>query len=229
MSSLFGGSKSSSTQTSYNQAYPQLSAAFSPVLDYASQGGNAITKLLGGDSSGLDSYKNAMGYDWAANRGATSVVANNAVKGLRNSGSTLKGLANFQSGLDNQYASSYLDNLFNLSNLGLNAGNTISGAGNYSTGTSTSTQSSGAAGGIGGLLAGAAKIAPFLSDRRLKKNITKTGELEDGLGTYTWHYLWESEDDDLNTGHMADEVERLRPWALGPEINGFKTVNYGAI
>jgi len=28
---------------------------------------------------------------------------------------------------------------------------------------------------------------------------------------------------------MADEVERLRPWALGPDIAGFKTVNYAAL
>jgi hypothetical protein len=24
---------------------------------------------------------------------------------------------------------------------------------------------------------------------------------------------------------MADEVEKLRPWALGPKINGIRTVN----
>lgn len=158
MSSLFGGSKSTSTQTSYNQAYPQLSAAFSPVLDYTNQSSNNISKLLSGDTTGLDAYKKAMGYDWQLGQGLNSVVANNAVKGLRNSGSTLKALANYQTNLNNQYSSNYLDNMFNLGNLGINAGNVISGAGNYSTGTSKSNSSNGGfASLLGGLTGGVAR------------------------------------------------------------------------
>ena len=30
-------------------------------------------------------------------------------------------------------------------------------------------------------------------------------------------------------GVMADEVAALRPWALGPEVAGFATVNYAAL
>jgi hypothetical protein len=30
-------------------------------------------------------------------------------------------------------------------------------------------------------------------------------------------------------GVMADEVAKLRPWALGPKRAGFATVNYGAL
>jgi len=82
--------------------------------------------------------------------------------------------------------------------------------------------------GIGGLLQGAGSVmsgAAALSDRRLKTNITKLGEFADGLGHYAWTYIW----GEPATGVMADEVERLRPWALGPRINGFATVNYGAL
>jgi hypothetical protein len=32
------------------------------------------------------------------------------------------------------------------------------------------------------------------------------------------------------TGVMADEVEKLRPWALGPRLaDGSRTVNYAAL
>lgn len=224
MSSLFGGSKSTQSSTSSNQAYPQLSTAFSPVLDYTQQGGQGIQKLLSGDTSGLDAYKKGMGYDWAQQQGATGVVANQASKGLRDSGSTLKALSKYQSGLDNQYASDYLSQLFNFSNLGLQAGNTISGAGNVtkSTGNSSSNE------GIGKTIGSIASLVA-MSDRRLKKDIKKLSELSDGLGVYEWRYLWETEDDVVNVGHMADEIEKLRPWALGPEIAGYKTVDYGAL
>ena len=54
------------------------------------------------------------------------------------------------------------------------------------------------------------------------------GELEDGLGVYRWNYIWDDPSVRFE-GVMADEVEALRPWALGPVINGYATVNYGAL
>lgn len=83
--------------------------------------------------------------------------------------------------------------------------------------------------GIGGIMQGlgsAASGAAMFSDRRLKSNIVKVGEFEDGLGQYEWTYIWGGP---RQAGVMADEVARLRPWALGPEIAGFATVNYGAL
>lgn len=74
--------------------------------------------------------------------------------------------------------------------------------------------------------AGAAFGKP--SERRLKKNIVKVGELKDGLPVYDFIY----KNDPSNTvqrGVMVDEVEKLRPWALGPKINGIQTVNYAHI
>lgn len=65
--------------------------------------------------------------------------------------------------------------------------------------------------------------AALMSDRRLKQNITKVAELDDGLGVYDYSYLGS---DTLRRGVMADEVATLRPWAIGPEIAGFKSVNY---
>jgi len=79
------------------------------------------------------------------------------------------------------------------------------------------------------LQAGATLGAGFAmrpSDRRLKTNIKKIGEFADGLGKYTWNYIWGGPEQE---GVMADEVATLRPWALGPVVDGYMTVNYGAL
>ena len=94
-------------------------------------------------------------------------------------------------------------------------------------GNSTTTKQSGNV--LGSLLqgAGAAAGAYAASDRRLKTNIRKTGQLDDGLGVYEFAYKWAP--DEMIEGVMADEVAELRPWALGPVIEGFATVRYGAL
>lgn len=218
MGGIFGGSKSKST--SKNQAYGTINNWATPLLGYAQEGASGLSSLLGGDTSGLDSFKSAMGYDWDLDRGTGDIIAKRAAAGGLDSGATLKGLANFQTGLNNSYAQNYINQLLGLSNIGATAAGTLTNAGQ----TSTSTQSSG--GGLGGVLGGLASNAALFSDSRLKKNIKKIGELEDGLGVYEYSYIWE---DKRAKGVMADEVAILRPWALGPEVNGYKTVNYGRL
>lgn len=71
----------------------------------------------------------------------------------------------------------------------------------------------------------AAKAYSSFSDPRLKTNIRKIGEYADGLGRYVWTYIW----GEPGEGVMADEVAKLRPWALGQPVNGFSTVDYGAL
>jgi hypothetical protein len=72
----------------------------------------------------------------------------------------------------------------------------------------------------------AAQAASVFSDRRLKENVERVGEMADGLGVYEYDYVWGG---DRQRGVMADEVADLRPWALGPTVAGFATVNYGAL
>lgn len=99
----------------------------------------------------------------------------------------------------------------------------IIGANNWG-GTQTTTEKN--SGNIFGKLVGAASTAASIfSDPRLKENIVKIGELEDGLGVYEYDYLW----GEHAQGVMADEVEQMRPWAMGPTVGGFKTVNYAAL
>lgn len=79
----------------------------------------------------------------------------------------------------------------------------------------------------GGLASGVG--AAVASDIRVKKDIAKVGEMEDGLGVYDFRYVWE-DDTPLHRGVMAQEVEKLRPWALGPTFgDGYMTVDYSKL
>jgi len=80
-------------------------------------------------------------------------------------------------------------------------------------------------GALGAGLGAAGSIFAGKSDRRLKSNIVKVGELEDGLGVYEYDL-----DGTRQRGVMADEVEKLRPWAFIPNFwNGFDGVAYGLL
>lgn len=119
---------------------------------------------------------------------------------------------------------SLLNNAAELPWIGVQAANGAvrQASGGYGTSTTTAKPA------LGPMLAQAAAAAAqayAASDRRLKRNVEKIGKLRDGLNVYRWIYVW----GEKAHGVMADEVERLRPWALGPTINGYATVNYGAL
>lgn len=136
MSSIFGGSKQKSSSS--NQAYGNISQAFSPLESTATTGVNALNSLLSGDSSGFDAYKNATGFNAAAQQGSQGITGNAAAAGLLRSGSTGKALQSYGDNLQNQYASQYTNNLMNQANLGFQAGSLISGAGSTSQGSGSS-------------------------------------------------------------------------------------------
>lgn len=108
--------------------------------------------------------------------------------------------------------------------------------GKYGNQTTNSTQTE--SGNIGKMLSGLAgsalssyvaspNFATLLkSDIRAKRDVRKLSTLEDGLGVYSYRYLW---DDTPRIGVMAQEVAAIRPWALGPIQDGYMTVNYGAL
>ncbi len=104
-------------------------------------------------------------------------------------------------------------------------------------GTSTGTQTTKQTGGflqdlMGTLIAGAGAAgglgwAPFASDRRLKVDVARVGQLPNGLPVYEFAYRWDRAK--RQVGVMADEVARLLPAALGPIVAGFRTVNYAKL
>lgn len=63
----------------------------------------------------------------------------------------------------------------------------------------------------------------FRSDRRTKENIKKVGALDNGIPLYLYNYIGETEP---RIGPMADEVEKVKPWAVA-EIGGIKHISYG--
>lgn len=124
---------------------------------------------------------------------------------------------------------SLLNNAAELPWIGVQAANGAvrQASGGYGTQTQTSSPGLGQmllGAAMGGLNAYAMNPKAF-SDRRMKRDIKWIGRLRDGLNIYEWVYLW----GEKAKGVIADEVERLRPWALGPTVGGFATVNYGAL
>lgn len=221
MSSIFGGSKQTSTSTSGNQAYNYIRDTYSPIAGSAMGNLTRIQDLLSGDATGLNRYKQATGFDQLLNMGSRGITGNAAASGLLRSGSTGKALANYGNTMQNQFANSYLQNLSGLAGMGLQAGNLISSAGN----TSTSNSSGGSTPGLGGSLGGLASLIA-VSDPRLKMDVIKIGDHSSGLGVYEFKYI---DGSGPYIGVMADEVEEIMPEALGPVINGFKTVDYAKL
>lgn len=95
--------------------------------------------------------------------------------------------------------------------------------------TTTQKQSGGLLGSLLGAGAQLGSAAIMASERRVKKDIRKIGSEPDGLGRYEYRYVGEGGDHPLRVGVMADEVAALRPWALGPVIDGIQTVDYAKL
>lgn len=130
---LFGGSKNKSE--SGNRAYEQISGALTPVLNTGTNMFNRLSDILSG---GFDDYKKNAGFDFLLNKGTRDISGSAASRGLLNSGSTAKALANYESNLGNTMYINYLDRLSDAAKTGLNASSAIIGAGQYGKGTGTS-------------------------------------------------------------------------------------------
>lgn len=228
-STIFGGpSKQSSTSTqqssSSNRAYEGLNTAFSPLFANAAAGSNAISALFSGDTSGFDTFKRNTGFNAAAEQGSRGITGNAAASGMLRSGSTARALQGYGTQLQNQYYNNYLDRLFQQANLGFQAGNLVSGAGNVSSSSGTSTsKGTGQSNGLGGFL-GSVLGGISLSDERAKTDIEKLGEFSNGLGIYSFRY--KTDPSTKFVGVMAQEVKEIVPEALGPEMDGYMTVDY---
>lgn len=110
--------------------------------------------------------------------------------------------------------------------------------GKYGTETVDKTETSGglanllgSLSGLGSMMSGASSLMSGIkdfrtSDVRAKRDVRPIGRLGDGLGIYTYRYIW---DDEPRIGVMAQEVAALRPWALGPVTGGYMTVDYRAL
>ena len=188
------------------------------------QGANAVGNAAngiaagGGAEQGYNNYLQMAGYAPAMRQLAQGVTGQGAAAGILNSGSTAKALQTRGTELNQSFFNNYLQQLAGLSGLGLQAGGLVAGVGDKNTGRKAS--------GLGSIASTVGGIASIFSDRRLKHKIRKVGEFADGLGIHFFSYLGSKQ---RLKGVMADEVAELRPWALGPRIAGYATVNYGAL
>jgi hypothetical protein len=82
--------------------------------------------------------------------------------------------------------------------------------------------------GILGGLFGLGSSAIMASDRRVKKDIEKVGNLK-GFDLFEYRYKGKFDDGKKHTGVMAQDVEKTRPDAVLTGSDGVKRVNYGAL
>lgn len=103
------------------------------------------------------------------------------------------------------------------------AGLGLTGASLYSLlgGAGAGAAAAGTAAGASGLASG---IAAF-SDRRLKTNISRVGQTDDGIPLYRYRYKWSPT---MEVGVMAQDVEKIKPYAV-KNVLGYKAVDYSQL
>lgn len=194
------------------------------VANTAGQVGSAANGVAeaGGAQAGYQNYLQNAGYAPAMRQMSQGVVGQGAASGILNSGTTAKALQSRGADLNQQYYNNYLQQLTGLSGLGLQGGGLVANTGQVSNSKSTG----GSPSTLGSIASTVGGIASIFSDRKLKADIRQVGTMKDGLNIYEFNYHGAPQ---RYRGVMADEVKDLRPWALGPKVAGFDTVNYGAL
>jgi hypothetical protein len=214
------------TSSSTNVNNDLIKSTYGSTMGNGVTGNNYLTSLLtgtgdtGAANAGFNNYLQTAGFAPAMRQLSQNITGQGAAAGILNSGSTAKALQTRGTELNQQYFNNYLQQLSGLSGLGLQAGGLVANAGQQSksTGGSPST--------LGSIASTVGGIASIFSDRRLKRGVELVGREADGLGIYLCRYVWSRT---RRLMVMADEVAKLRPWALGPRRAGFATVNYGAL
>lgn len=80
-------------------------------------------------------------------------------------------------------------------------------------------------GALGGLFGGIASMFKF-SDRRLKTDIKNIGKTQNGLPWYSFRYIWDSVDSQVQYGLMSDDVKAVNPSAVKVHSSGYDMVCY---
>jgi hypothetical protein len=130
---------------------------------FITSGDNAETELngflgLGGDpeatQAAFQKYLDSTGYQFSLNQGMGAVANSKAASGLLGSGSLVKSLDAFGTGLADQYGQQYVGNLQNEVSTGAGSANALAGQGqSYANAVSTNNNSAAAASGNAGLTA----------------------------------------------------------------------------
>lgn len=108
----------------------------------------------------------------------------------------------------------------NINNQALSGGLNMLGGGLFGSGLL------GGAGVAGGGLAGAGLGALMFSDARLKDDLGRVGETDDGIPIHRWRYKG---DEQVHIGPMAQDVEKVKPNAVLTHSSGYKILNMEAL
>lgn len=81
-------------------------------------------------------------------------------------------------------------------------------------------------GSLAGSLLGSGGVKGLFSDRRLKVNVIKVGELKSGLSVYEYDYVWGGP---RQRGVMAQEVRHVIPDAVICDKSGYLAVDYSKV
>jgi len=132
---------SNSSQSSNNQNYGAASAGLGSTVGQTGAATSVISALLGNGGTAeqqqaFNNAKNSSGYNFNLQQGTDAITGNAATNGLLNSGSTLKAVSNYGQNTANNFLQQYIQNQSGLAGLGVQANNSINGAGQTSTGSS---------------------------------------------------------------------------------------------
>lgn len=182
-------------------------------------------------------YTASPGYQFRFSEGQRAVDSGAASRGRLMSGGTIKDEMRFGQGLAAQDFNDQFNRQMAIASGGQQAATSGAQLGQQSAGgiadlytqmgNAKASGYIGQANAIGSSIGQLGMLLPAIfSDRRLKSNIVKVGELEDGLGVYEYDIFGERQ-----RGVMADEVKKLRPWAYVQNYldSGFDAVKYGAL
>lgn len=214
------------TSSSENVNNALLTSTYKPQMQGGVTANNFLQSLLTGQGdtaaaqNGYNQFLQMAGFQPAMRELSRGITGQGAASGLLRSGATAGRLQTRGAELNNQFANNYLQQLAGLSGLGLQAGGLVANAGQKSSSTGGSPST------LGSVASAVGGIASIFSDRRLKRDIELAYREPDGLGVYSFRYLWSPF---KTLGVIAQEVAKLRPWALGPRRLGYMTVNYGAL
>jgi hypothetical protein len=209
------------TSSSTNVNNDLIKSTYGGAMGQGTAAMGDLSKMLGvGNPNGYNNYLQTAGFAPAMRQLSQNITGQGAAAGILNSGSTAKALQSRGAEVNNQFYNNYLQQLAGLSGLGLQAGGLVANAGQQS------KSNGGGPSTVGSIASTIGGIASIFSDRRLKRDIELIRREADGLGIYLCRYVWSRT---RRLMVMADEVAKLRPWALGRRQAGFATVNYGAL
>lgn len=209
-----------------NSGIPQTSDAYKNANQQFQQGQNdamqtALNQAIAGGSAAAS---NQFGMQSAANQNAYNQAVNtynmpiNQVATLMGSGGSVPGINTVATPQTNVNGTDVI---------GATNGALAANQSAYNSQLQNQAGLFGALGSLGGTLGAAAMLAPAASDRRLKTNIRRIGQLANGLPTYRFNYIWDKTKEYV--GVMADEVLKVIPQAVFKMPNGYMAVYYGML